>query len=107
MSTIAPAPAETRRSNYVPGLEGIVAAQTGLSRVDGEAGELVIAGFPVEALAAQAGFEEVVYLLWHDALPNRQQLAAFRASLAAQRDLAPITLEALRAAAEQRQPLMD
>lgn len=107
MSIVAPTPAAMRQSSYVPGLEGIVAAQTRLSRVDGEAGELVIAGFPVEALAAQAGFEEVAYLLWNGALPNRQQLAVFRARLAEQRTLAPITLEALRAAAQARQPLMD
>ena len=107
MNTVAPAPAANGPSHYVPGLDGIVAAQTRLSRVDGDAGELVIAGFPVEALAAQAGFEEVVYLLWHDALPNRQQLAGFRASLAARRALPALTLEALRAAAQQRQPVMD
>ena len=107
MNAVAPAPAANGPSHYVPGLEGIVAAQTRLSRVDGDAGELVIAGFPVEALAAQAGFEEVVYLLWHDALPNREQLAGFRASLAARRALPALTLEALRAAAQQRQPVMD
>ena len=107
MNAVAPAPDANGPSHYVPGLEGIVAAQTRLSRVDGDAGELVIAGFPVEALAAQAGFEEVVYLLWHDALPNREQLAGFRASLAARRALPALTLEALRAAAQQRQPVMD
>ncbi len=39
---------------FAPGLEGIVAAQTRLSSVDGQAGELIIAGFPVEELAAEA-----------------------------------------------------
>ena len=52
------------------GLDGVVAAETRLSGVDGEAGELIIAGFAVEELAPQATFEEVVYLLWHDALPT-------------------------------------
>ena len=46
------------------GLEGIVAAETELSMVDGEAGELIIAGFPVEELAPNARFEETVELLW-------------------------------------------
>ena len=107
MNAVAPSPAHNGKSKFVPGLEGIVAAQTRLSMVDGEAGELIIAGFPVEALAAQASFEEVVYLLWNDALPDRQQLEAFRASLAARRALPPITLELLRAAAQQRLPGMD
>ena len=107
MNAVAPAPSANPPAHYVPGLEGIVAAQTRLSQVDGEAGELIIAGFPVEALAAQASFEEVVYLLWHDVLPNRRQLADFRANLAAQRALPAITLDVLRAAAQQRQPVMD
>ena len=107
MNTTAPAPTLGVTSHHRPGLEGIVAAQTRLSHVDGDAGELVIAGFPVEALAARANFEEVAYLLWHDALPNRHQLADLKASLAAQRRLPTITLEVLRAAAQARQPVMD
>ena len=46
------------------GLEGIVAAQTVLSDVDGEAGRLTIRGFPVETLAASWTYEEAVHLLW-------------------------------------------
>src|SRR5258708_6615204 len=103
----AVAPAHNGQSKFIPGLEGIVAAQTRLSMVDGSAGELIIAGFPVENLAAQASFEEVVYLLWNDALPDRQQLAAFRASLAARRALPASTLALLQAAAQQHLPAMD
>jgi citrate synthase len=36
---------------YRPGLEGVVAAQTAISSVDGEKGKLVIRGFAVEDLA--------------------------------------------------------
>lgn len=95
------------RGGYVPGLEGVVAAQTRLSHVDGQAGELLIAGFPVEALAGRAGFEEVVYLLWHDALPTEAQLDAFRAELADQRDLPAAALGVLHAAAQDEVPVMD
>ncbi|HWW61524.1 MAG TPA: citrate/2-methylcitrate synthase, partial [Thermoanaerobaculia bacterium] len=42
------------------GLEGVVAAETRLSMVDGERGELIIAGYRVEELAARATFEETV-----------------------------------------------
>jgi citrate synthase len=75
--------------------------------VDGEAGELIIAGFPVEELASRATFEEVVYLLWHDVLPDPGQLAAFREKLCARRALPGATLELLRAAAYERVPAMD
>jgi len=66
------------------GLEGIVAAQTKLSHVDGERGELIIAGFPVAELAANATFEETVWLLWNGDLPMPH---SFRADLAAQREI--------------------
>jgi citrate synthase len=46
------------------GLEGVVAAETKLSMVDGEKGELIIAGYPVEELAPNATFEQTVELLW-------------------------------------------
>ena len=89
------------------GLEGVVAAETRLSSVDGEAGELVIAGFPVEELASRASFEETVYLLWRDALPDREQLAAFGEALAGWRALPGAGLDLLRAAAAERAPVME
>jgi citrate synthase len=78
------------------GLDGVVAATTRLSSVDGERGELIIGGYPVGELAAHATFEETTWLLWHGDLPSAGQLARFRAELAAARDLAPATLGLLR-----------
>ena len=49
----------------ISGLEGVVAATTRLSHVDGERGELVIAGYQVDELAEHATFEETTWLLWH------------------------------------------
>src|SRR5438094_2835306 len=46
------------------GLEGVVAAETALSLVDGGRGELIIAGCPVAELALNATFEETVSLRW-------------------------------------------
>jgi citrate synthase len=48
------------------GLEGIIAAETVLSEVDGDEGRLLIRGYPVEVLAGQWSFEEVARLLWVD-----------------------------------------
>lgn len=94
-------------NGFVPGLEGVVAAQTRLSHIDGQLGELVIAGFAAEALAGQAEFEEVVYLLWHDRLPNADELAGLRADLRRLRPLPTATLELLRRIAPQCVPPMD
>ena len=90
-----------------PGLEGVVAATTRLSSVDGEAGELIIAGFPLEELALKSSFEETVYLLWNDALPTAAQLAEFRAALKARRALHPVVYALLREAAAQKADPMD
>jgi citrate synthase len=95
------------RTTFVPGLEGVVATETRLSSVDGEAGALIIAGFPMEELASRASFEETVYLLWHDVLPGPEQLESFREELAGRRALPGATLSLLRAAAAQRAPAMD
>jgi citrate synthase len=46
------------------GLDGIVAAETVMSDVDGEAGRLVIRGVPVEVLALREGFEGAAARLW-------------------------------------------
>jgi citrate synthase len=69
------------------GLDGVVAAATRLSEVDGERGELTIAGFPLAELATQATFEETMWLLWHGDLPTIAELARLRESLAAARTL--------------------
>ena len=61
------------------GLERVVAAETVLSDVDGEAGRLVIRGYPIEALAGHVGYEEVIHLLWDgffSDLPARRDLRA-------------------------------
>jgi citrate synthase len=89
------------------GLDGIVAATTRLSSVDGERGELIIGGYPVGELAAHATFEETTWLLWHGDLPSAGQLARFRAELAAVRDLAPATLGLLRQCAAEGSDPMD
>jgi citrate synthase len=94
-------------TGFVAGLEDVVAAETRLSGVDGEAGELTISGFPVEEIAGRASFEEIVYLLWHDVLPDPEQLADFRRELAGRRELSRATLDLLRAVAGEEVPVMD
>ena len=81
------------------GLDGVVAATTALSAVDGERGELIIRGFPVEQLAAQATFEETTWLLWHGDLPRPRVLEDFRRAMAAARALPAETLALLRTCA--------
>jgi citrate synthase len=63
------------------GLEGVVIADTRLSKVMGDVGRLIYSGYDIQDLAENASFEEVVYLLWHNALPTKAQLDEFRKTL--------------------------
>ena len=89
------------------GLEGVTVAETRLSRVDGEAGELVIGGFPLEELAPNATYEETLFLLYEDRLPDADELASFRDDLAGRRGAPPEAIDAVTAAAERDLPAMD
>ena len=74
-------------------LEGVVATSTRLSHVDGEAGRLIIAGYAVEDLAPNAGFEEVAYLLLKGRLPEPAELVRFTEELSGRRALSPAVVE--------------
>jgi citrate synthase len=89
------------------GLEGVVAASTRLSHVDGEAGQLILAGYAVEDLAPHATFEEVAYLFLRGRLPEPAELVAFARDLAARRALPRVALEVLREAAAAKAPVID
>jgi citrate synthase len=71
----------------VKGLEGVVAAQTRLSDVRGDIGQLVYCGYDINELAGKVTYEEVVHLLHHNHLPNRRELADYKAVLAEFREL--------------------
>ena len=89
------------------GLEGVVAASTRLSQVDGEGGHLTIAGYAVEDLAPNARFEDVAYLLLHGRLPESAQGAAFARDLAQRRTLSRAVIAVLREAAAVKALPMD
>ena len=85
-------------STYVPGLEGVVGAQTAISMVDGANGRLVYQGYVIADLAEEMSFEEVAFLLWEGRLPNRAELDALSLELESNRALtqaANVTLDAL------------
>jgi len=89
------------------GLEGVVAASTRLSHVDGEAGRLTLAGYAVEELAPLASFEEVAYLLLKGRLPTASERMAFARDLAERRALPGAAVAVLHEAAAAKTPPMD
>jgi citrate synthase len=88
------------RANDAPikarGLEGVIALDTEISFIDGQAGELLYRGYDIRDLAQNASFEEVAYLLWNGALPTSAQLDELNEQLRSERQIPDQILEHLR-----------
>ncbi len=74
-------------SSVNSGLEGVVAAATQTSLVDGKNGRLVYRGYDIDDLADHSTYEEVCHLVWYGRLPSRRELTELEHSLAIQREL--------------------
>ncbi|MDG5786976.1 citrate synthase [Evansella sp. AB-P1] len=62
------------------GLEGVVATTSSVSSIID--GVLTYNGYNIDDLADHASFEEVIYLLWNNRLPNETELTQFKKQLA-------------------------
>jgi citrate synthase len=78
------------------GLEGIVAANSGICWIDGDAGVLSYRGIDIHELAEKSTFEETTYLLWNGTLPSALALGEFSAELAKARAIDPRIVEMMR-----------
>jgi citrate synthase len=87
------------------GLEGIVANSTGLSDVLGEKGQLIYAGYDINELAGKVSYEEIVHLLWHGHLPNRNELTALEHNLRTRRDLPQGVINFIETAPKKSNPM--
>src|SRR5262245_27127378 len=79
---------------FSKGLEGVVAAETKMSFIDGEKGILEYVGIPIGELASNSTFEETVFLLWNARLPKKDELDAFTRAIRSRYDM-PAKIEAL------------
>ena len=77
------------------GLEGVVAATTAISKVEGTAGRLIYRGYNIHDLARTTSFEEVAHLLWFGHLPNKDELLDLKVRLLADRNLPDAILRIL------------
>ena len=78
------------------GLEGIVAANSGICWIDGDAGVLAYRGIDIHELAEKSTFEETTFLLWNGRLPNQFELREFQSQLALARELDQRIIDLLR-----------
>jgi citrate synthase len=87
------------------GLEGIIANTTRLSDVIGDKGQLIYAGYDINELAGKVTYEEVVFLLWNNRLPNRQELRDCEETLRSLRALPQGVIEFIRQTPKEANPM--
>jgi citrate synthase len=100
-NTAEKGPAKTQKG----GLEGIVAASTAISKVDGTAGRLIYRGYDIHSLAQTTTFEEVAHLLWFGHLPNQKQLSDLHKKFVAERTIPDSVMQIIRALPAQTEPM--
>jgi citrate synthase len=69
--------AQTGKFTYDPGFLSTAACQSSITYIDGDKGELLYRGYPIEQLAEQCDFMDVCHLLLYGELPNAQQQKDF------------------------------
>ena len=79
------------------GLKGVYFERSGVSDIDGAAGELSYRGYSIHDLATKSTFEEVSYLLIHGELPTAAELSAFDQALREARHLPDGVYDVIRA----------
>ena len=72
---------DTGYFTFDPGFVATASCKSAITYLDGDNGELMYRGYPIDQLASQCSYLEVCYLLLHGELPNPQQKAAFEDSI--------------------------
>ncbi|MCB1090618.1 MAG: citrate synthase [Verrucomicrobiae bacterium] len=91
--------------DYAKGLEGVIANESKLSDVQGQAGVLRYLGYNIDDLAQQTTFEEVVHLLHIGKLPNRAELEKLTATLRSHRSLPQGVIDFVKGAPMDANPM--
>jgi citrate synthase len=68
---------KTGKFTYDPGFMSTASCSSAITFIDGDKGELLYRGYPIEELAVKCDFLEVCYLLLYGELPDSAQKAAF------------------------------
>lgn len=87
------------------GLEGVVALESKICDIDGSAGRLVYAGYPIDDLARNVTYEDVVHLLWRGDLPTRSERDDLATQLRRTRTIPPSVVDLIDAAPSTASPM--
>ena len=69
--------AKTGMFTYDPGFTSTAATDSAITYIDGDKGELLYRGYPIDQLSEKSSYLEVCYLLLYGELPNKEKLAEF------------------------------
>ncbi len=92
-------------SDYAKGLEGVIANESALSKVEGKEGTLSYLGYDIDDLVESCTFEEVTYLLHNGRLPNADELAGLESSLRNNRELPTQVVDFIKALPKDAVPM--
>jgi 2-methylcitrate synthase/citrate synthase II len=92
-------------AEYSPGLAGVIAGESAISRIDFDSNKLIVRGYDLVDLTHKVSFEEVAWLLLYGDLPNQTQLDELNTTLKAERELPPQALTILREAPSTAHPM--
>ncbi|MGP1346508.1 MAG: citrate/2-methylcitrate synthase [Phycisphaerales bacterium] len=87
------------------GLEGVIAAETEMSFIDGAKGVLEYVGIAIGDLSANSTFEETVFLLWNRRLPTAGELKEFSTELRKRYELPKGILDLIKSMPKDAQPM--
>lgn len=88
------------------GLEGVVAAESELSCIDGKKGVLEYRGYDIRDLSRYSSFEEVTFLLWYGRLPGKKELEEFKKDLSRRREISEELVSMLNEIPETSHPMV-
>ena len=71
--------AQTGKFTYDPGFLSTASCSSAITYIDGDKGELLYRGYPIEQLAVHCDYMETCYLILYGELPNAEQKKAFTA----------------------------
>jgi len=92
-------------SDYAKGLEGVIANESALSKVEGLDGRLSYLGYSIDDLVENCTFEEVTHLLHRGKLPNAAELGALETELRNNREIPQGIIDYLKAAPKDANPM--
>ena len=89
----------------ISGLEGVLAFESSIAYIDGSAPELSIRGYQIKDIVNSLTFEEMVFLLWNDKLPESTELTDFKNNLIQLREIPSSVMKFLKSVPTDASPM--